>query len=134
MFDRKSRAQQFRVAVRNFGSNSDYGDSTHKLAVLFRIAPLSPARSTGESRSSNEVESCQGENGIDWSSVLNSWLDACEAAEKVTIADFMNRLDSFINLFIVLLSDSFFARVKQYSAMRAKHYCTQLLINCMHHL
>jgi hypothetical protein len=100
MFDRKNHAQQFRVAVRNFGSNNDYGNSTQKLALLFRISPVPSSRSTYESKSSNEVESCQGENGMDWTSVLNAWLDVCEAAEKVIIAECLRRLGSFLNLIL----------------------------------
>jgi hypothetical protein len=84
MFDRRNHAKQFRVAVRNIGSSSNNGDSAQKLAILFRIAAVAATRLAEESKSSNETESCQGENGMDWTSVLNSWLDVCEAAEKVS--------------------------------------------------
>ncbi len=88
MFDRRSASEKFRLAVRNLSSQSrlaSAADPIPVLASIFRITLITSTTASGDN--SNNVkensESFQAENGTDWSSVLNPWLDVCEASSKV---------------------------------------------------
>lgn len=90
MFDRRSASEKFRLAVRNISSNSNQNvDPIQVLASIFRITPIKSATTTttttSDMYSNNKanLESFQAVNGTDWSSVLNPWLDVCEASAKV---------------------------------------------------
>jgi hypothetical protein len=99
MFDRRNASEKFRLAVRNVilkvgnGSNQST-DPITELASIFRIT-LCPTTSTSNTTAPLEddhqksavssMESFQAENGTDWSSVLNPWLDVCEASVKVRV-------------------------------------------------
>jgi hypothetical protein len=91
MVDRRAKTNEFRSAVK---SRDPYA-----LAKVLNIPSVSPVKG---SEPKPPKESLQ-EGGTDWSSVLNAWLGACEAAEAVSCS-FLNdlslhSLDSFRTTF-----------------------------------
>lgn len=78
MFDRQSEKDRFRVAVFKLGRGDPYA-----LAKILPIPPVSPQK-RDESKSTRQ-ESLLDDTGTDWSGVLNSWLDACEASAGVRL-------------------------------------------------
>lgn len=115
MFDRRSASEKFRLAVRNLGSNrnsfnaqpSNNVDPIPVLASIFRIiptnTPTSATTSQPDTDSNNKAnhESFQADNGTDWSSVLNPWLDVCEASAKV-------RLNILISIVMTIRNNELF--------------------------
>ena len=86
MFDRRSASEKFRLAVRNIGSNNNNNnrnvDPIPVLASIFRITPAT-TKSDNDTNNKANHEFFQADNGTDWSSVINPWLDVCEASTKV---------------------------------------------------
>ena len=88
MFDRRSASEKFRLAVRNLSSPSrlaSAADPIPPLASIFRITLITSTTASDDNGNNvkTNAESFQAENGTDWSSVLNPWLDACDASSKV---------------------------------------------------
>jgi hypothetical protein len=93
MFDRRSAIEKFRLAVQNFSSNCNSTNDApiQILASIFRIAPAteSPTATTSSDNNDSKGNKVNSEayvsaNGTDWSSVVNPWLDVCEASTKVS--------------------------------------------------
>jgi hypothetical protein len=114
MFDRRSASEKFRLAVRNLGSNQNHSNNNHHndrnidpisvLASIFRITLATSSSTTTTTTTATlsdndhnykaNSESFVADNGTDWSSILNPWLDVCETSAKV------NR-DTIHGLFVV---------------------------------
>ena len=67
------RKQELRLAL---ASRDPY-----RLAQVLDLPPISPQQQ-GTPKIHNET--LQAADGVDWSNVLSSWLDACDAASKVS--------------------------------------------------
>jgi hypothetical protein len=79
MFDPSFAKEAFRAAVQKLSRGDPYA-----LAKIFQVPPVALNKSEGSNSASQE--SLQDENGTDWSGVLSSWLDACEASAVVSAA------------------------------------------------
>jgi len=75
MIDRRSKKEELRAAL----SSRD----PYVVASVLLVPPIADTQGNEPKRTKNE-ESLQ-DNGSDWSAVLNNWLDACEAAQAVSL-------------------------------------------------
>lgn len=74
MFDRDRAKGSFQTALKRLS-----GDP-YLLAKLLRIQPVSPNRSSAGNKSRESLQ----HDGVDWSGVLNAWIDANVAAVAVS--------------------------------------------------
>lgn len=54
----------------------------YRVAKALDLPPISPQK---RGTPNTHKETLQDADGMDWSNVLSSWLDACDAASKVRI-------------------------------------------------
>jgi hypothetical protein len=85
MFDRRSASENFRRAVGKLVGSKGNSGSIQELALMFRIPLIADIKIDDDAKLPGNVETFQADNGADWSSVLNGWLDACEASAKVLV-------------------------------------------------
>lgn len=74
MVDRRAMKEAFRTAA--------LSRDPYALARVLNVPSVSPVKGS-EPKPPQRPESLQ-EKGTDWSSVLNAWIGACEAAEAVS--------------------------------------------------
>lgn len=86
MFDRQAAKVRFRQALSDLTRGNP-----QSLAQILRISPVSRVKtqSTGE-RTDKVQETIKSENGTDWSGILNTWLDICEASAEVSCLNCIN--------------------------------------------
>ena len=77
MFDSDAAIASFQRALAKF----DRGDP-RAIAQVLEIPAVSPNKQRSKTKSDYR-QSLKSSSGTDWSGVLNSWLGACEAADKV---------------------------------------------------
>lgn len=77
MFDRDAAVASFQRAL----TKLDRGDP-RAIATVLEIPAVSTTKQTSQ-RKSDYQKTLKSSSGTDWSGVLNFWLGACEAAEKV---------------------------------------------------
>ena len=77
MIDRRSKREELKAAL----SSRD----PYLVASVLLIPPIADSKGS-EPKQPNNPDNLQ-DNGTDWSFVLNSWLDACEAAQAVSTVE-----------------------------------------------
>jgi hypothetical protein len=78
MFDRRAAKETFRAALAGISRGNP-----HSLAKVIQVPNVAAVKSDATGSIKPNPEVLKSENGTDWSGILNSWLDACEASARV---------------------------------------------------